>query len=702
VQGVFQRNSCLACHSASIYQVNGGGLNLETGDVGLRMLDAPSASGGTACQNERLIDDSAPQNSLILKLINQTKYAALNATSCQRQPMPQTGAFMSADDFACVASWVTEVANSQTPIPELDVEPFSPNSGVTALAKAKYVLHGGAPTAAELTAVGASSGTFDEVAMRNLIISWESTPEYQTKIEDFLALNLQQLPYGSSRYEVQLNSITKTGVAKIDAVALRSNLEESFVRTAWGIVDNNEDFRKVVTSREWYVTTALMAALVYLDKPNQPETRSYRQDPTLGNFFAETAYLEPSDYSDWRKVTLMQSDVPAVWENTSEFTLQLRSIPENGELLLRYPRVGFFSSPVFLNTWETNDDNDFRLTMSQTLIVALNKTLSPGDATAHITENGIADEHADSTSVCYQCHRHLDPLRLVFSNVLVSRYRAKTPITTVETRPSFSFYGVTQNFNTVDEFASILATHPEMPIGWVQKLCVWGNSSRCDETDPEFLRLVDEFRNNGYNLRLLVREYFSSPLFTGIRSTQTHETQEYLVSMSRGNHFCRAFDARAKQINQAAGTSGSVQLCNKGIVGLVPNDTYSRGEADLVQGIRRGWFDAKSIDSQCARVSYGAFPTGTAGLFSLDSPVADTLAIMTQYLIGLPDNHPRYADTLTALTRTYDMTTKPANCVDPTLQTDAVTCGYGLSKRDGLRAAWFSACTSPDFVGVGM
>ena len=189
-------------------------------------------------------------------------------------------------------------------------------------------------------------------------------------------------------------------------------------------------------------------------------------------------------------------------------------------------------------------------TTSTTMMIALGKTFEPSDATDHISEAGIPEEHAVKGTVCYECHRHMDPMRLVFSKFMDIRYRGKTADGNIN--PSFSFHGVTENFNNTNQFASILKNHPEVGPGWVQKVCVWGNSVRCDENDPEFKRLVDVFKNNNFNMKILMRQFFSSPIFTGATETALHTSGQDVVSLSRGNHYCKAIDARLKQINAAA------------------------------------------------------------------------------------------------------------------------------------------------------
>ena len=38
-----------------------------------------------------------------------------------------------------------------------------------------------------------------------------------------------------------------------------------------------------------------------------------------------------------------------------------------------------------------------------------------------------------------------------------------------------------------------LASHPHFAAAWAQKLCYFANSVACDETDPEFQRVVEVF-----------------------------------------------------------------------------------------------------------------------------------------------------------------------------------------------------------------
>jgi hypothetical protein len=701
VSAVFERNNCLLCHSATSFETIGGGLDLATGNVGRRLLGRATHFGGSACQSELLIDPVNANNSLILKLIDSTKHASLNATACKRNSMPQTGGFMPAVDLACVETWVANVVKTEVPVdPPVTTEyPFSPADAGMALRKAKTLLHGGAPTEAELTSLGGSQVSVDKAALIALIVEWEKTPEYKIKIQDFLSLELQQKNISTAIYKPQFQTI-RGGVVNFQL--LRNNFEDMFVRTAWNIVDNDQDFREVVTTRQWQVTTAILAALVYTEKQNQTPGRTYLQRPQLADFFSALAHLTTADYSDWRTVNVMQATQAASYENTAAFVESLRTIPDKGSIALLFPRVGFFSTPVFFDYWTTNDDNSFRVTTQQSLIVALNKAISTADSTPHLNENGIPPSHIDSTTTCYQCHVHLDPMRLVFSNYQVSSNRAKTP--SLALTPSFSFLGVSQSFVTVDDFAKILSDHPEFSKGWVQKLCVWGNSTRCDESDPEYTQLVSYFTNNGYNLRLLFRQFFSSPIFTGSLQTQSHKTKDFVVSLARSNHFCRAMDARLQELRRVNGTSGVVKMCvDPESFGIVPRDEYSRGAPDLIQSVNTGLFDAKSIDQECSRTSKLIFANDASKIIDMTKGVDQAIAQITQTILAIPSNHHRYAAVLKELKNIYTIANHPVLCAgDPLAQGENIICGYKLSVFESLKSVWFSACTSPEIIGLGL
>lgn len=705
VKKVFTDNNCMLCHNAQSFGGIGGGLNLDTGNVGANLLDRTTGFGGVPCADEKVIDSNDMGNSLLLKLIDPNRYPDFNAGSCKRNPMPQTGARLKPAEVKCVEQWIEHVIDTENPTvePEAPAEPFAVADSASALIKAKYLLNGSAVTKQELNAV-VSGSNFDPVALRERITQWQKTPNYEAKMKSFLkqALQMEEIP-GSFGYRYQLGNFG--GVrSKIDNHrALWEGLNNMFVDMAWDIVKNDQRFNRIATTRRWKVTTAILVALGYAEKENQTPGRVYSELPAKEDRLQLFEHLKPSDFNDWRYVNITQSDNPIRYANTAGYAATMRNYKHNDEVAMRFPRVGFFSAPAFLELWVTNDGNQFRVTASQSLITALDATFSASDPTAHRGEAGIDLDHADPSTVCYQCHRLMDPMKLVFSNFQTTNHRSKDVDDSV--KPSFAFMGVRSAMKTPDDFGRLLAEHPRFPVAWVQKLCMWGNSQRCSEADPEFQRLAESFKNNNLNFNQLVRDFFSSPIFTATEKMETHEKNEYLVSLSRSNHLCHAIDTRLADIKATNNTKGSVQICNKnsGKLGIIGKDGLNRGDAEFVQVKSVSTFDAQSIDSQCAAARSKIFANSDNRIIDSRKSIDEITGQITRQFMGLPENHSRYNKTVNELKRVYNIASNGTNCPGGTNAFDqnAVSCGFGESKVKALEYVWFAACTSPELISLG-
>ena len=101
------------------------------------------------------------------------------------------------------------------------------------------------------------------------------------------------------------------------------------------------------------------------------------QCPNSGGSAAAPQFLT-SDFSDWTMVTIRQ---PAAGEAVSKF-YDLPALRGATELVLSIPRTGFFSTPAFFANWQTNISNQMRVTLNQTLIVALGSSVDGTDQTA--------------------------------------------------------------------------------------------------------------------------------------------------------------------------------------------------------------------------------------------------------------------------------------------------------------------------------
>ena len=333
------------------------------------------------------------------------------------------------------------------------------------------------------------------------------------------------------------------------------------MRTATAIVQDGHPFSEVLTTKHWAVTTATLAALAYLDRTEtelkadkhtvvrdpsadipSPLTLDYSvtnhvwQIPTLptacdvgvinadslfemmmgfvqckgvmaGQFRFDDTVLTDTDFTDWRFVDIGAAKtakaVPLFYDLTT-----LRAAATS--LPLRQPRLGFFTTPAFLANWETNEDNQFRVTTSQTAIVALGQIFSPADPTTPVRLDGLAGDHAAPGTTCYGCHLFLDPMREYFAQSF--SYSFQRPETESTITPSFAFQGDTHDGGDITDFAATLASHPDFATGWTQKLCYWANSQACDDKDPEFLRVAKVFTDSKLNFKTLLLELMSSPL----------------------------------------------------------------------------------------------------------------------------------------------------------------------------------------------
>ncbi len=701
---------CVGCHDQTPGD-SGGGLDLLSEGVELRLLNQRSRK--TSCRNELLIDATDWQNSMILKLVDPTRYAAWGDDPCT-QPMPFVGTQVSEADIECFEQWVQTIVETTEAPPPLPEIPFDPMPVESAVAKTKFLVHGGPLTDAELAAAQNDDGELDQAALRRLIQEWMSTPQFERKVRDFLQLSLQQYEINprNQRYRDQFDPITNNNgqPVAIDRDAFFANLEASFVRTAWNIVSSRGDFRDVVTTRRWQVTTAMLAALVYADRSNNGRD----------NRFAQFAHLTPADYSDWRDVTFTaatdESEVPQ-YANNAAFAASLRSIPDGGSLPLRAPRVGFFNTPTFFESWETNEDNQFRVTANQAVLTALDILFEAGDTTPQSNLNGLAEEHAQPETACYQCHRLLDPMRLEFSNVYTYRYRVRDTIET-ELAPSFAFQGYTAAPLNMDEFAQALVSHPRFPVAWVQKLCMWTNSQRCVEDDPEFVRLVNRFSAD-YDFMGLLLDMLTSPLVTGAEITDTHDGVEFFISVGRSNHMCNALETRIRAARadrcSAEGPDAAVCQVRDGIgcdennttrsmAQLISSDAYGRGAREFIQESVSGPFNARAMTELCTELADREVGGGNRTFSQQD--ISGSLDRMVEFIMGLPPTHPRYATARAVLQRSYDIGVNDTACPEGTDVIEAnrteVVCGYDLSTTRALYIPWILACSSPELAGQGL
>jgi hypothetical protein len=673
-----------------------------------RLLGVPSPS--EACGGELLVDPENVDNSLLLRLIDPARF---NSSPCGVMMPFGSQAGVSAQSLSCFERWLKAMAQQKPPepVPPVDFEPAAPLSYVN---KVKTLLTGSAASSAEVALV-----TANRDALRDLIDAWLTTPELEAKLGDFLRVALQQKLTGS--LDSQFARL-RGNTLRLNAI--KQNLQESFVRTATAIVQEGRPFNEVLTTRHWAVTTATLSALSYLERseaelkaekhtlfrdpgeglPTPPVSLAYSvenhvwqiaslpdtctvsqinadllfemmlgfvqcQGMNAGQYRFEDTVFSDADFDDWRFVDV---DVAKKADAVPVF-YDLDTLRTATSIALRQPRVGFFTTPAFLANWETNEDNQFRVTTSQTLIVALGKSFSPADATQPVRLDGLAAEHAAPNTTCYGCHQFLDPMREYFAQSF--SYSFQRPPSPSSITPSFAFQGYVHDGGTMADFAQTLADHPGFAAGWTQKLCYWANSQACNEKDPEFVRVAQTFVDSHFDFKSLLRELLSSPLVTGAQPTDSFANSPPFVSITRKQHLCQLLSARLG-VPDACGVATS-------FAGLVPEDDFSRGSAEPVQTAVTGLFHYAAAEKLCARLATKLVGTGANMPFAPSAPEA-ALDTFVEKLMGLDTSHPRHDAVRVSLAEHFQSAKTSSNALT------------------ALRSAFIVACVSPEVQAVGL
>ncbi len=401
--------------------------------------------------------------------------------------------------------------------------------------------------------------------------------------------------------------------------------------------------------------------------------------------------LVASDFTDWRMVTVRP---PNAGEATTAF-YDLPTLRTASELVLDVPRVGFFTTPAFCANWPTNTSNQMRGPLNQTLIVATGNQVDGTDSTVPSSTPGIDPTHAAPGSACFGCHQLLDPTRSILSANFSWFFSPQTDPQLMQQPGLFAFQHVVEPMATLDDFAKLLATHPLVPAGWVQKLCYYVNSAPCDPSDPEFLRIVGDFQTNDFAWTALVRELVISPITTNAAHTKTHDTNGEVVSVSRRDHICAAINNRLGfvdicQLSLAdAGNAHRVGAISA-IVGGMPADAYGRGSVVPILPDQPTMFFRGALENVCAYLSEATIDAtpnplqpGAKQWSSTDptSAISDFVSIV----MALTPSDPRTQPITQTLTEHFQSATQG-----------------GASATDALRSTFVVACLSPSFAGIGM
>ncbi len=432
-----------------------------------------------------------------------------------------------------------------------------------------------------------------------------------------------------------------------------------------------------------------------------------------------TSILQKSDFSDWRLVTINQSNTANAWTRWWDIA-SLRGLQSGASITFRVPRVGFFSTPAFFANWQTNDSNQMRVTMNQAFIVALGAAVDGTDPTmTSATVPGLAIDHAGTSGACFGCHQTLDPSRGPLMSTYSWFYHRQNLTSSPYNGEAdagfgvpnggyvFAFRGqVVPNVNTVQDLGNALANHPSFPAAWAQKFCVWANSVACDPQDPIFQQVVSTFAKDG-DWNNLVVNLMSSPIVTNAVQTATEQVNGEVIAVARRDHLCTALNQRLG-FQDVCGLSGfDAAAFNSSVTTIangLPSDSYGRGapipnlpnaptmfsfaaNQDICEQIAVALVDNTSIGSLCAS------PHTAPCYWSSSSPANVTNAItdFVALVMGIEPSDARSAPAVTALTTQYQ----------EALATGA-DAGGPISATTALQSTFAAACESPSAVSIGM
>lgn len=705
-QPVFERNLCLACHG----EVAQGGLDLRPAGLAERLVDVPSTAQG--CDGRLLINPVSPENSQLLRVL-----APDESGSCILVMPPPPSTIPDAD-IACIEEWVESFAEDK---PLLDFEPTPIQAAVT---RVKRLTTGTTPTAEELARIEA-----DPSVLPDVVREWTHTERFETATNEILRRLLQVNERLSNWLQIDGKNM-----AGIPSGRFRTMHVQSVLRTAWDLIDRDRPFTEIFHTNRWAMSTSMLVMMRYTDQtPDEmaaldgthqlipapakdpfdwtdgPSTTDWpvpglqskcRPDMTLTarqllhlqwgqvdckgmpdyRFELDAPLVPVVDDEDWRFIDfeLVPADGPVdapVFYDLDAW----RAV--TGTVQTRIPRSGFMTTPAFLNNWETNPDNQFRVTTNQMLIVALGSTFSLGEPTEPPSRQGLDAGHSDPTTDCYGCHRQLDPMRGYFSAQLSDTWRLPPtefdlydPDVLLPFTPSFAFGGQTATGGDLEALGEILADHPGVATAWTQKLCWIANGVPCNIDDPEFQRVATAFADRGHSYRELVVELFSSPLVTGLEPTLTHPEQ-VTVGPQRSDQWCASVGVR--EVESCATPEVREPL------GLLPTIGFVRGKVDPVVPQRLTVFSIAGLEKSCQ--SLAAIEVGDAGAPFPRDTRATTLQSMVEVLAGLAPGHDRHQPLLDAL---------DAHVTEVLDQTGEL--------QTAMESAYVLACTTPDAAALGL
>jgi hypothetical protein len=403
------------------------------------------------------------------------------------------------------------------------------------------------------------------------------------------------------------------------------------------------------------------------------------------------------DWDNWRMITVRAAKAG------EERTLfwDIAALRAADTLVADTPRVGFMTTPAFFANWMTNDSNQMRVTMNQTLIVGLGTSFDDRNITVQVSETTSDAAHVQPGTVCFGCHQTLDPMREFFRQTYGYYYGRQQPgQLTKDLIPAMGTFTVRGSTpvtgNGIAALASAIAGHEHFPIAWAQKLCRLANSASCAEDDPEFVRVAKAFSDSHFDFPTLVREMFSSPLVTFLQPTASAAASGIVVGIQRRETLCASLSTRLGlpdvcALHGTTGLKGAAAAAARtaaNLAGAVPGDGYARGAEVPLMPHDSNLFFVSGLDNLCAALATQLVDGGGKGVSKYSSAAATREAALKSFVadvMGLPASDARAAGLRGVLDEHY-----------------AGAIAAGETPTDALRSTFVLACTAPVTLSSGL
>ncbi len=396
---------------------------------------------------------------------------------------------------------------------------------------------------------------------------------------------------------------------------------------------------------------------------------------------ATASYIQSTDFTTWQMVTVR---TPKTGETPMVFW-DLPTMRTANVLVLNTPRVGFYTTPTFLAEWATNQSNQARVTLNQTMIVGLGEPIDTSNTTAPTSLAALDASHAAPGTTCYVCHQSLDPMRQFFRQQYTLDFSIQLDAAEQGIPGQFAFHGVSVAGTGIDDLGTQLAGHPMFAAAWVQKLCTYATSAPCNENDPEFMRLVSVFTSSNYSWNALVQALFSSPIVTYLQDTATADQNGETFPIARQLHICSTLSSRLN-ITDVCGLDVNTKVpaglkAVQTIAASWPSDQYSRGNPNPVLSNEPSLFMRTGLENICSALADYLIDNRSTGQYTSANSTA-AIQSFTTNLMGL----------------TSDRSAQPLAILQDHFSSGRTS---GASPTDALKSTFVLACLSPYVVGLG-